>query len=813
MVAPPGPKARSRPIASTGRSRSGPYACSTGGRSAFPGKAGMRRLCHGLRTAIALTLTLPLVAACGGLIPPSPGSIRAADRLEAFNRLPTPPFERPVEIRWNLHLVPYIIAETDRDGALALGLVHAHLRLGQMEVLKRIARGRISEMVGPFTTEFDAAIRTIGFARAAPEILRRMPPETRAWLDAYVAGINFYKSATDARPPEFSALGIDEEPWTAEDTLALGRLGGMDFTWIVLPELLKLRATPQWQVVWEQLARPGGEARLPASGAEAPARGRASMLTALFRRTARLGSNSIAVAPSRSASGGALIANDPHLGLHLPNTWLMAGLHTPSYRAVGMMAPGLPVFAFGRTPCLAWGGTNLHGWNTDLVDLASHPDPLSEEVHDIGVRFWIDTRARIRRSDLGPVISDAALLEFPPGRTYAARWIGHLPSDEITALLDLLRAPNGRELSRTLRSFAVPAQNIVYADCEGNIGHLVATWLPDRPVAFPPDIFVDAATSRRHWERILTSGELPSIENPETGYVVSANDRAFETPPTRIGLSFSPGQRAERLAHLVEALDPVDLSDLTTMQRDVYSAAAHGLTRLILASAPTGGNLIPDLARWQGTYEAASRGALVYEAVLTHLAPNAFGAAGRSAELAFWLKTGFLDIKAAEVLRSLGEARRRELVAAALAAAAREISTHEVWGDRHRLANRHYLGLIPVLGAGYRIGDLPGRGGRETVLKSGAELEIDQHSPSFGSHARHVSDLGDPDANFFILLGGQDGWFGSGAFDDQIPLWTAGESIQLPLSLDTVRKQFPITSGGADATSRRHRDPDGAVRQ
>lgn len=758
----------------------------------------MRRLCRCLGMAFALTLTLPLVAACGGLIPPSPGSIQAADRLEAFHRLPVPPFERPVEIRWNAHLVPYVLAETDRDGALALGMVHAHLRLGQMEVLKRIARGRISEMTGPFTAGFDAAIRAIGFATAAPDILRRMPSETRAWLDAYVAGINFYKSATDARPPEFSALGIEEEPWTAEDTLALGRLGGMDFTWIVLPELLKLRATPQWQAVWDQLARLGGETRLPGSGAAAPAHGRANMLAALFRLTTRLGSNSIAVAPSRSASGSALIANDPHLGLHLPNTWLMAGLHTPSYKAVGMMAPGLPVFAFGRTPCLAWGGTNLHGWNTDLVDLSGHPDPLSEDVHDIGVRFWFDTEARIRRSDLGPVISDAALLEFPPGGTYAARWIGHLPSDEITALLDLLKAPNGRGLSGTLRSFAVPAQNIVYADCEGNIGHLVATWLPDRPVAFPPDIFVDAATSQRHWERILTSGDLPSIENPEAGYVVSANDRAFGAPPTRIGLSFSPGQRAERLAQLVEALDPVDLSDLTTIQRDVYSAAAHALARLILTSAPAGAALVPDLAGWQGTYEPDSRGALVYEAILTHLAPDAFGAAGRSAELAFWLKTGFLDIKAAEVFRSLDEARRRELVAAAFADAEGEIGAHEVWGDRHRLAYRHYLGLIPVLGAGYRIGDLPGRGGRETVLKSGAELEIDQHSPSFGSHARHVSDLGDPDANFFVLLGGQDGWFGSRAFDDQIPLWTAGESIQLPLSLDAIRNRFPIVSGGVN---------------
>lgn len=753
----------------------------------------MRRPCDVLRKTLAFALTISLVAACSGLFPPSPGSISTSERIAAFNRLPTPPFERPIEIRWNAHLVPYVLAETDRDGAFALGLVHAHLRLGQMEVLKRIALGRVSEMAGPFTTDIDAAIRAIGFGRAAPEILRRMPPETRAWLDAYVAGINFYKSATDARPPEVSALGIDEEPWTAEDTLALGRLGGADFTWIVLPELLELRATPYWGTVWEQLAELGGESRLPNSGA-AITEGRANRLAALLRRTARLGSNSLAVAPARSATGGALIANDPHLGLQLPNAWLMAGLQTPSYKAVGMMVPGLPVFAFGRTPCLAWGGTNLHGWNTDLVDLANHPTPLQHEVHDIGVRLWFDVEARNRRSDHGPVVSDVALFEFPPDQTYAARWIGHLPSDEITALLDLLEAPNGRDLSKTFEPFAVPAQNIVYADCEGNIGHLVATWLPDRPAAFPQDIVVDAETSRRHWQRILTSRDLPSIENPEAGYVVSANDRAFETPPTRIGLSFSPKQRAERLGELVEAHDRVELSNLGAIQQDVYSAAAHTLAQLIIASAPATAGLISDLASWQGSYDADSRGALVYEAVLFHLASGAFEAAGRGAELALWQETGHLDIKAAESLRSLTDARRRELVAASLAAAARDIGADEVWGDRHRLANQHILGLVPILGAGYRIGDLPKAGGRETVMKSGDELEIERHSPGFGSHARHVSDLGNLDANFFILLGGQDGWFGSHAFDDQIPLWNTGASIQLPLSLKAIQEQFPIAS-------------------
>ncbi|MFW6027663.1 MAG: penicillin acylase family protein, partial [bacterium] len=145
------------------------------------------------QACIGLALVLAIVAGTGGviLLVPLPEPATLEERLDVIPRQDLP-LEKPVTIRWNAYQIPRIEAHTDGDAAFALGMVHAHLRLAQMEILKRIARGRISEMVGPLTIEIDAAIRTLGFDRAADEILAAMPEESRTWLQRYTDGVNSY---------------------------------------------------------------------------------------------------------------------------------------------------------------------------------------------------------------------------------------------------------------------------------------------------------------------------------------------------------------------------------------------------------------------------------------------------------------------------------------------------------------------------------------------------------------------------------------------------------------------------------------------
>src|SRR5262245_6273663 len=176
--------------------------------------------------------------------PPRPNTIDLATRLAA---LPTQdvPLELPCTVRWNSHAVPFIEAENDHDLAVAIGVVHAHLRLGQMEMLRRVSTGRLSEMVGAVALPIDHTIRIIDFGRAVPEMLDRLPATTRAWLDAYVQGVNHVLHHAPL-PHEFALFGLARQSWQAADVLTLGRLFSFDNSWLVWRALLRRHGTPEW---------------------------------------------------------------------------------------------------------------------------------------------------------------------------------------------------------------------------------------------------------------------------------------------------------------------------------------------------------------------------------------------------------------------------------------------------------------------------------------------------------------------------------------------------------------------------------------
>ncbi|MBD0273000.1 MAG: penicillin acylase family protein, partial [Acetobacteraceae bacterium] len=218
--------------------------------------------------------------------------------------------QRPVTVRWNDHLVPWIEAETDTDLAFALGLVHGHLRGAQVALLRMVARGRLSEMAGPSTRDIDHALRILDFGRAAPAVEAQWPAETRNFVHAFLAGLN-HAMAHGRAPPEFGLLGLSFEPLTVADMLAVGRLAGADINWLAYFSLLGERGKPGFAQLWRRTLEAGVGAGPGGGGDADPKR---AALGAVLAGLSRSGSNAVAVAPSRSASGAALLASDPHLG-------------------------------------------------------------------------------------------------------------------------------------------------------------------------------------------------------------------------------------------------------------------------------------------------------------------------------------------------------------------------------------------------------------------------------------------------------------------------------------------------------------------
>jgi penicillin amidase len=740
--------------------------------------------------ALSSSLALLLLTGCAIFVP-LPPETTLAERLAVF---PTQglPLRQPVTIHWDEHQVPFIEAQTDEDAAFALGLVHAHLRLGQMEILRRISQGRVAEMGGPLAGDIDHSLRIFDLGKAAPAILEAMPRDSRDWLEAFVAGINYYQTSAARPPHEYALLGLAREPWRPEEILTIGRLASVDITWLVWFRLLALRDTPQWPELWARVAAAGASS---APSFAVPGQPDLARLEALLARTGKSGSNSVAIAKSRSATGNALIATDPHLGVSLPNLWLIAGIKSPSYHAVGLMVPGLPFVAVGRNADIAWGGTNLRAASSDLFDVADlPPEQIVTRKSTIGMRWWFSRDVELRETPYGPMISDAPVLSLRDGERLALRWIGHRPSDELTAMLAVNRARNWTEFRDALAGFALSSQNFIYADTSGNIGQVTAAQLAARPIAATSDI-VRPLTDAAAWDSIVTTAELPSAFNPPEGFVASANNRPADAS-IPIGYFFSADDRILRLQEQLRARDGWTVQDLRRLQLDTYRRSAVVLRDALLGRAAAIGEPAAEgdagrrvrglLAAWDGTYETSSVGALAFETFMATLLTEIYD----ESTLSLLDAAGNLYDFLVEDLREIDDARFASAWAMAVAASARAVARYGSWGEVHRMPVQHLLSGVPVIGPRYRFGDRPAAGSNETILKGAHSIADGRHFTRYGTQARHISDLSDPDANWFVLLGGQDGWLNSSTFDDQIDPFMQGDLIQVPLTTERVRTSF-----------------------
>jgi penicillin amidase len=252
----------------------------------------------------------------------------------------------------------------------------------------------------------------------------------------------------------------------------------------------------------------------------------------------------------------------------------------------------------------------------------------------------------------------------------------------------------------------------------------------------------------------------------------------------------------ERLRERLRARQHIGLDDLRQLQLDVGSPAAAALARALISqieeahAAEEWGDYFSRLKGWDGSYDAASSGAVAFETLLDHVASALYDGEALSSLPVGFVQWSWLSHYLVSDLQSMHPERRASMLRECIARAARDSARYATWGEMHRLRLAHFLSQLPVIGSRLVFGDLPAGGSRETLMKTAHDLVRRRHHATYGSQARFLTDLGDLDANYFVLLGGQDGWLGSTTFDDQVRLWLSGEYVHLPLRLDCVAREF-----------------------
>ena len=445
--------------------------------------------------------------------------------------------------------------------------------------------------------------------------------------------------------------------------------------------------------------------------------------------------------------------------------------------------------------------------SSDFYDVSSiAPEDIEIATDTIRSRGWFDKDITIRRTCYGPIVSDASLIPTLPEDTLALKWVGHEPSDDLAAFLRANRARTLEEFTEAFSGYAVSGQNMLAVDAAGNISMTMAVRLPRRKYQTPPDLVLKAGNPDHEWDGFLDATKLPLAIKPDR---TGSSPRPTTNPPSTnppIGCLFSLPERITRLQSVLSSVEKVDMSMLKNLQRDTYSEASHRLRDQWVALIDSLGlsesqpDFVESLRKFTGDYDAGSRGPVAFEMLTYHIADTMF--AGRSGQ-DLYRTWNYICERLPDDLRRLPahEARNvmdhcvdsrggRLCVLRFLGARCTGFGPATCWPGYHCSAGSSPITMFPVGGS------------RETLMKTNHVLTNKRHYTSYGSQARHISSMADLDENYFVLIGGNDGWLGSENLTDLVPLWLNGEYVQLPLRPESVAAgcRFEMILGPGEST-------------
>ncbi len=730
------------------------------------------------------------------------------------------------------HAIPHIFGTDDRDIFFGLGFAHAQDRFWQMEVMRRTAAGRLSEVFGARTLRTDELLRRMDLYGAAVDSLPAQSDYTVDVLESYSAGINAFinnRGSIWHMAPEFLIFPIEVEPWTPSDSLAILKLLALQLASHVDREVTRARvsmAVPPERLMdilpdsahKGTLAMPDYAALFPGLSPHYRASSVSQQSLSLPGQFGGWSSNAWAVGPSRSASGVSLLANDPHFNFTAPSFWYLARLELSTGGIVGGSIPGIPAILSGQGKGLAWGITaanmddqdvfmeKLNPENSDQVLTSSGFRTLRGSMTVIKVKGGDPVELQLRWSENGPIIpaSFYNLGEVTPEGHIAtiSRTLFDRSDTSMTAVLDLMKSSSVDQAISAMESFVTPAQNLHLIDRE----HVALQVIGKMPHRVLGNETLGRMPSRgwkdeNRWHGYLPYSENPRVVDPKSGVVGNTNSKTTDRPfPFHVSFDWGDRIRIRRLQQLLGGIEKHDVKSFSNLQNDAVSIAALETLPFVIASMAQLTELqsaaIDLLEDWDANMDADRPEPLIFVAWMRFLqmalARNGIGELAKvftHADMVF-IDRVFQDENGASVWCDASDTSVVEtcgsIALSSLASALSELGVADPaavknlqWGDLHVAVHVHpVLGELPILGRLVNIRH-PSDGGDSTLLRARTRGPPPRpYEDAHGAAYRGIYNLGAPQASKFVLATGQAGHPLSRHYRDLARIWSRGAYVQ-----------------------------------
>jgi penicillin amidase len=810
-------------------------------------------------TWIALVLFVLMVAALAyayfvarSALPQLDGRIQAAG------------LSAPVTVTRDTHGVPTIEAQSLGDLFFAQGYVTAQDRLWQMDVMRRFASGELAEILGEDLLKIDREQRILGLRAAAKKSMDLANARDRAFFEAYAKGVNAYMAAhRDRLPIEFRILKYGPKPWVAEDSIVIANQMVKDLNYHYFEDALSrekilaklgpeltadLYVNRSWHdrpptvmrddmsgkssstagdsddddndddaggdnsVTQRWMPLPPGSTPQNGMSIDSPAINFLAINDPAINDPAINGSNNWVISGAHTVTGKPLLSNDMHLGHQMPNLWYEAHLQAGNLDVAGVTLPGMPFVIVGHNRRIAWGFTNVGPTVTDVYienfneqgtyqtpQGWAQPEHRTEVIH---VKGKPDVTLDVKTTRHGPVIT-----ELIPGETRQLALCWTLYEGLRIPFFDVNLSQNWEEFRHAFSLLDAPGQNVVYADVDGNIGYQTTGKVPIR-AAGDGSLPVSGTDNAHEWTGYIPFEKLPSIYNPPSGIIGTANGRiAPDGYPYSIAMEWEAPWRTARIYHVLESGRKFSPADMLGLQTDVHSephqfAAERLVYAVDHASKPSArAKQAADLMRnWDGRMVAASAAPVIAQVSIEDLrrlllepklgtapadpkgAQETLNWKSYSWEMrSVWLENVLLH----HPKRWLPEKypNYEELLAAAVEAALnrpeapKDLASWR-WGAHNAVEIQHpVLGKIPV------IRKWTGPGMQE---QSGSGYSVKAVSAHHGPSERFTASLADLDQSTLNIVTGQSGNFLSPYYMDQWKAWYEGTTFGLPFTAKAV---------------------------